>query len=475
MTAIYFARWVLPIASPAIDFGAVAVEGEKIVAVGESRDITSQFPHVTVTDFGTSAILPGLVNAHSHLELTVMRGFLEREERDFKAWLGKLTMARMAMAADDLFVSAACGAMEAARAGITCIGDSSSVATRTMKAVGGIGLRGIIYQESFGPDPNIAEQSVAGLRRELDAMRAFETNTVRAGVSPHAPYTVSAPQLEMISRIAIDDKLPLMMHAAESQAEKFFMLDGTSAFAAGLRKRNIDWRAPGISTIQYLARQGIMETKPLLAHCVTVDDEDIETIRLSEASIAHCPKSNAKLRHGRAPFARFLDADLKVGIGSDSVASNNNCDILAEARFATLLARAGGDRGRSPTVREGVAKGDALANARAPAPISAEQALFAATLGGARALGLDHEIGSLKEGLRADLTVVGLDGIHQQPITNPVDTLIFSSSGRDVRMTMVAGKEIFHEGSIVTTNEADLQSRLVAVRDKLEEASKRFA
>ena len=462
MTAIYSARWVLPIASPAIDFGAVAVAGDKIVSVGKSSDLTLQFPDAAVTDFGTSAILPGLVNAHSHLELTVMRGFLENEEHDFKAWLGKLTVARMAMTGDDLFVSAACGALEAARAGVTCVADSSSVATRTMPAVSAVGLRGIVYHETFGPDPIVAEQSLAGLQRELDAMRALESATLRAGVSPHAPYTVSAPLLRSIAKLAIQEKVPLMMHAAESQAEKSLLLDGTGAFAEGLRKRNIDWQAPGVSTIQYLTVQDIMETQPLLAHCITLDDQDIETIRHAGASVAHCPKSNAKLRHGRAPFAKLIGAHLKVGLGSDSVASNNNCDILEEARFAILVAR-----GSSPTVREGVSSTDALAQ------INPDRALFAATLGGARALGLDQEIGSLLEGKQADLTVVGLDGAHQHPVSNPVDALIFSSSGRDVRMTMVAGKEVFRDGSITTVDQAELSSRLTLVRDKLEDAVKK--
>jgi len=461
MTAIYSARWVLPIASPAIDFGAVAVAGDKIVSVGKSRDLTLQFPEAAVTDFGTSAILPGLVNAHSHLELTVMRGFLEKEEHDFKAWLGKLTVARMAMTGDDLFVSAACGALEAARAGITCVADSSSVATRTMPAVSAVGLRGIVYHETFGPDPIVAEQSLAGLQRELDAMRALESTTLRAGVSPHAPYTVSAPLLRSIAKLAIQEKVPLMMHAAESQAEKSLLLDGTGAFAEGLRKRNIDWQAPGISTIQYLARHDIMGTQPLLAHCITLDDQDIETIRRAGASVAHCPKSNAKLRHGRAPFAKLIGAHLKIGLGSDSVASNNNCDILEEARFAILVAR-----GSSPTVREGVSSTGALAQ------INPDRALFAATLGGARALGFDQEIGSLLEGKQADLTVVGLDGAHQHPVSNPVDALIFSSSGRDVRMTMVAGKEVFRDGSITTVDQAELSSRLTLVRDKLEDTVK---
>lgn len=464
MTAIYCARWVLPITSSPIESGAVAIDGERIVAVGQAADIVTRFPHFRVTDFGLSAIMPGLVNAHSHLELTAMRGFLEREEGNFFAWLRKLTIARTAMTSDDLFVSAACGAIEAARAGITCVGDSSSVGTRTMPAISEIGLRGIVYQESFGPDPSLAEQNVSGLRRELDAMLAIKTATVRAGVSPHAPYTVSAPQLELIARLAIADQLPLMIHAAESQAEESLLRDGAGAFADGLRKRNIDWRAPGVSTIQYLAQHGIMDTKPLLAHCINVDSPDVETIQSAGAGLAHCPKSNAKLGHGRAPFAKFVEAGLKVGLGTDSVASNNSCDILEEARFATLVSRVSGtDFGLCDGERESQTE------------VCATEALFAATLGGARALGLDNLIGSLAEGMQADLAVVALDGAHQQPVTNPVDSLVFSSSGRDVRMTMVAGKEVFRDGIVTTAEQADLKSRLGVVRDKLEDATRTVA
>src|SRR5256885_780589 len=219
MPTIYSAHWVLPIISPSIEWGAVAIDGSQIVAVGSRAEIAMRWPDARVEDFGEAAILPGLINTHSHLELTVMRGFLEAEEHDFFAWLKKLTVARMAMTADDLFVSATCGAIEAARAGITCVGDSSSAAAQSMKALREIGLRGIVYQESFGPDPNLAEENVAKLRKQLQELRSLETSMVRAGVSPHAPYTVSAPQLKLIAQLAIDEQLPLMMHAAESQAE----------------------------------------------------------------------------------------------------------------------------------------------------------------------------------------------------------------------------------------------------------------
>ena len=480
MTAICSARWILPIISSAIENGAVAVEDSNIVAVGSKPDIVSRFPEAKISDFGHAVILPGLVNAHSHLELTVMRGFLEGEESDFFAWLRKLTTARMSMTPAELCASAMWGAIEAARAGITCLADSSSSANEVMKGVRQIGLRAIVYQESFGPDPKFAGENLAKLRDQLDEMRDHENDLVRAGVSPHAPYTVSAPQLELISRLALDEKAPLMMHAAESDAERLFLMEGRGVFAEGLRKRGIDWNAPHISAIQYLKRHGILETKPLLAHCINVDDEDLQTIKESGAGIAHCPKSNAKLGHGRAPFANFLAHRINVGLGSDSVASNNACDILEEARFATLFARLDEahtpfrsglppaiDRGSSPRVSEGVLS-EPPAVASGP---TAEEALFTATLGGARALGLEDQIGALAEGMQADLVIVALDGAHQQPVRNPADALVFSSSGRDVVLTVVAGKEIYREGRVTNIDEKEIQTLLKKIRSSLDLAT----
>jgi len=471
MTVIYSARWLLPIASPMIENGALAIDGSTIVAVGPRSKIVSVLPNSPIEDFGQAAILPGLINVHSHLELTVMRGFLEREESDFFAWLKKLTTARMAMTPEDLIVSATCGAIEAARSGVTSVGDSSSSGAQTMQALRHVGLRGTVYQESFGPDPKRAAENVAQLTDQIGGMQEYENSLVRVGVSPHAPYTVSATQLEMISRLAIDEKLPLMMHAAESQAEKLLLLEGRGAFAEGLKRRAIDWNAPRISTIAYLQRHGVLETKPLLAHCINVDDNDLALIKHSSAAIAHCPKSNAKLGHGRAPFAQFISQGITVGLGSDSVASNNNCDVLEEARFATLIARL--DWGNGPRRKDGesvdLSEGiGALPKGRANALVTAEQALNAATLDGARALGIDDRVGALAAGMQADIVVVDLGGAHQQPVSNPADALVFSSSGRDVLLTMVAGKEIYRDRRASTVSEEELQIRLKEIRIRIE-------
>lgn len=445
MPLIYSARWVVPITAPPVDDGAIAIEGQTIKAVGKRAQIESEFPGAPVSDFGEAAILPGLVNAHSHLELSVMRGFLENEENDFFAWLRKLTIARMAMTNEDLFASSMCGAIEASRAGITCLGDSSSFAAQSMRALKEIGLRAIVYQESFGPDPTVASENFTRLCDQVTEMRALETLRVRAGVSPHAPYTVSAPQIEMISRLANKERLPLMLHAAESEAERTFMTEGRGPFADGLKRRGIEWRAPGVSTMRYLQDLGVLDTHPLLAHCINVDEADLALIQAAGAGVAHCPKSNAKLGHGRAPFRQFVQTGIKVGLGSDSVASNNSCDILEEARFATLVARL--DR-----------------NDQA---ISSEQTLFAATLGGARAMGLDDRIGSLEQGKQADLAVVSLAASHQQPVSSPLDTLIFSSSGHDVILTVVAGQEIYRAGRVIPVSESDFQMRARDIRSRL--------
>ena len=446
VSKIYCARWVLPMAAAPVEFGAVAVEGSRIAGVGSTSDVVKRFPDFHVEDLGDAVILPGLINTHTHLELTAFRGYLENEESDFFAWLRKLTLARLEkMTPDDIQVSAAWGACEAARAGITCVGDASDSAMLSMLALKDAGLRGVVFQESFGPDPRLVQENFEKLKSKVAELRGVESELVRAGVSPHAPYTVCGPQLESIAEFARAEKLPLMMHAAESHAEDLFMREGCGIFADGLAKRSIEWNAPRLSTIQYLKQVGILDVQPLLAHCIRVDDADIETLKVSGAKVAHCPKSNAKLGHGVAPFAKFLEAGLAVGFGSDSVASNNTCDILEEARFAVLLSRA----------------------ARGNTAVTASQALVVATLGGARCLDLEGEIGQLTEGAQADLVALSLTGTHQTPNDEPATTVIFASSGRDVVLTTVAGREVFRDGRVVNVDEERLRARVREIRQKL--------
>lgn len=447
MTTLYSARWVLPVSSAPIENGAIAIDGSVIAAVGTQADLLRRFPEAGSKTFGEAAIVPGLINAHTHLELTAMRGFLDSEEGNFFAWLKKLTFARLErMTPDDLRVSAMWGACEALRAGITCVADASDSAAESINALRETGLRGIVYQESFGPDPKLARENFEKLRNKVSQLKSLQTSLAVVGVSPHAPYTVCPQQLEMIAEFAVTEDLPVMMHAAESEAEQMLLSEGKGSFAEGFARRNIEWSPPSLSTISYLGRHGILRTQPLLAHCINVDAADIELIAEAGARVAHCPKSNAKLGHGRAPFAEFVRRHLAVGLGSDSVASNNTCDLLEEARFALLVARAGSE---------------------AAVTLNADDVFRAATIGGARSLGLERKIGELREGCQADFAVISLGGIHQTPVYDPVATLIFSSSGRDVLLTAVAGREVYSEGRVPGVDEERLRARMNEVKKGL--------
>jgi len=335
------------------------------------------------------------------------------------------------------------------KAGVTCVGDASDSALTSMRALQQVGLRGIVFQESFGPDVRQTRENVEKLKNKVVGLRSLESDLVKAGVSPHAPYTVCGPQLEAIAELARNEKLPLMMHAAESEAEDLLLREGSGLFADNLSSRDISWHAPRCSAVAYLRQTGILDCRPLLAHCIRVDENDLEILHATESKVAHCPKSNAKLGHGSAPFARFLDRGITVGLGSDSVASNNTCDILEEARFATLLSRA----------KEAAEGRHRIAGT--------DDVLAAATTGGARCLGRSDQIGELREGLQADLTVISLKGTHQLPVYDPVTSAIFTSSGRDVALTVIAGREVFRDGKVIDVDEERLKARIVEIARKL--------
>ncbi|NOT48636.1 MAG: amidohydrolase family protein, partial [Acidobacteria bacterium] len=318
------AEYLLPIASDPISGGAVAIEGQAIVAVGGSGELKAKYPSAGVEDFGNAAILPGFVNCHSHLELTAMRGALDDVEHDFKSWLLKINDLRSAMTDADIEDAAIAGAMEGAAAGVTCFGDIGRYGLAGTKALKQVGLRGIVYQETeFSPDNRTAEGDFAKLGAKYEELRKEETDLVKVGLSPHSPYTVGSQLFELIAQYSILNRVPLSIHASESLDEMNLLEKGEGFFTQFYEKLGLEWNSPHCTPIEYLERLGVLSTRPLLAHCVTVTDSDIKKIAANRASIAHCPKSNAKFGHGYAPFEKFLDAGIAVGLGSDSVASNN--------------------------------------------------------------------------------------------------------------------------------------------------------
>jgi aminodeoxyfutalosine deaminase len=445
---ILLAEYVLAVSADPIRSGGVVIDGDRIAAVGTREDLLEKFPSAASEDFGEAAILPGFVNCHSHLEITAMRGFLDSVEHDFFAWLIKLTVTRGEKLTDqDIEIAAIAGALEGARGGVTCFGDIGRYGRAGLEALKANGLRGVVFQETeFSPGDKTAAEDFEKLKDKFLALREDETPLVKMGLSPHSPYTVGPGLFRLITEYALREDLKITIHAAESAEERDLMEDGTGFFAEMHKKYGSDWQSPHCSTIEYLSNLGVLSAKPLLAHCVTVSESDIESISASGTRIAHCPKSNAKFAHGWAPLERFLDAGLPVGFGSDSVASNNSCDILEEARFAVLAARNRLGWKRFITDRE---------------------AIETATLGGARALGLEDEIGTLEPGKQADLAVFSLANIAQQPVHDIHAALGFASNARDCLMTMVAGEEIYRDGESKKVDEAEIKAKMKEMAVKM--------
>lgn len=439
---------VLPISADALENGAIAVDGDKIAAVGSFVELSRRFPDAPREYLADSVIIPGFVNCHAHLELTAMRGFLDDVEEDFFKWLMKLTVTRAEkLSAEDLQFAALWGALEGARAGITCFGDIGRDGRAGLEALKTNGLRGIVFQETeFSPFNEKAAEDFQKLEEKFRALQAAETSLVKAGISPHSPYTVSRRLFQKIAAYASENDIEISIHAAESQMEEDLMLYGTGAMAEFSRNRGVDLDFPRKTSVEYLAEIGVLDAKPLLAHCVKVSEHEIELIGKSDSSIAHCPKSNAKFGHEIAPFEKFLDSRLRVGFGSDSVASNNLCDLLEESRFAALLARTRKDKKRN---------------------IPAREILETATLGGAKAMRLENEIGSLEAGKQADLAVISLKNVAQLPVSDIYAAVLFASNARDVILTMVAGREIYRDGISKMIDENALRAEIKAVAQKI--------
>ena len=429
----YHARWVLPISHPALSHGTVVVHGDRIAWVGPRRDA----PPGDDVELGDAILLPGLVNTHSHLELTAMRGFLEG--LDFRHWIGRLTRARLEVLAGEALVdSSLLGIAEGLRAGITTYADTSESGA-PMTAMIAMGVRGIMYREVFGPDPDpdVASAAIAELKERLAIHRACETPLVRAGISPHAPYSVSEPLFALAAELSRAESVPIAVHIAESRDESRLVQHGDGGFADWLRGRDIPLPMTARSPIALLERAGVLRSRPLLIHCVTVDPADIATIRAHDCAVTHCPASNAKLGHGIAPLRELLAAGVRTGLGSDSVASNNRMDVLEEARLASLLQRA---RHRRFDL------------------MPASAMLELSTLGGARALDLDGEIGSLEPGKSADLAAFPLGGVRDVPVHDPADTLIHAIAGRPASFVAIAGRELVRDGE-PRYDEADIIER----------------
>ncbi len=379
-------------------------------------------------DFGEAILLPGLVNVHTHLDYTVMRGLLE--DLPFFDWIRELTARSKSLTEEDWVGSATLGAAEAVAGGVTTIGDCTPTGAALLGAKA-LGLRGTVYQEVFSTDETEpVEAVVSELALKVAALRWSATGTrLRVGISPHSPYTVRPAALRAVAEYARSEKLPVCIHAAESQPEAELVRCGTGEIAERLTARGITWMEtpPETTVVRYLESLGALGPQTLLVHGVQMAATDRDIILRTGAAWAHCPKSNAKLGNGIVAL-RLLQGSqsrpVRVGLGSDSVASNNTMDLFEEMRFAVLAQRA-----RSRRINA----------------LCAKDVVEMATIGGACSLGLEGKIGSLEPGKEADLIAVNLNGLHALPCYDPYQALVYASGARDVLFTMVAGEPLYDD------------------------------
>jgi 5-methylthioadenosine/S-adenosylhomocysteine deaminase len=383
----------------------VGIEDEDIVFVGQR----GSEPAGDVTDLGNAVLVPGLVNAHSHLDLTVLRGALPTD--DFFSWIrGLVDLKQRQLDGKTLALSARAGLAEGVRAGITTYGDTSD-SSAAFHAMIEAGVRGVAFQEVFGPDPAQSGEAVQALMRRVDELRAMQTVLVTPGISPHAPYTVSDELYRACAELALRERLPIAVHVAESSAETEYVVHGRGPFAELLRTRGLAVAPRAASPIALLHATGVLGARPLLIHAIATNGTDWEIIRGAGAAVAHCPVSNAILGHAAAPLDRYLERGSPCALGSDSMAANVAMDMLEEARHA------------------------------AGSPDAARR-LEMLTIDGARALGLQSLIGTLEPGKRADMAAFSLRRVDSTGAFDPVEALVGSVTGADAILAMVNGREL---------------------------------
>ena len=390
------ADWVVPVDGPPIADGAVEIEAGRIVSVGPADGREDE-------RFAESIMLPGLVNAHSHLEYAAMGGF--GDGLPFSPWIADHIRRKDTQTIDDLLDQSRAGAMACLAGGITTVADCCYAGT-VAQAANETGLRAIVYVEGF----SVWEGLEARIEAALDALPV--SDLVTAGVSPHAPFTVTHADYDMLIGLARRRGLPVATHLLESARET----EHLDAFASVL----------GPDTVAI--------------HAVLVHAGDIALLAELDVPVAHCPRSNALLGCGIAPLTELLDAGVRVGLGTDSPSSAIDFDMWAEMRAAIMLQRAR------------TARADAL---------SAQTALELATSRAADAIGLGAEIGTLTPGKQADLVVLDMNGSPFLPWDDPVSAAVYGGAPHRVARTLVAGEIRYERGDRSPATAATARAKML--------------
>src|SRR5438067_11807362 len=402
--------------------GSVAITGDAIVAVGADAD---GYAAAETIDCGGRVVMPGLVNAHTHVPMTLLRGLADDLRLDVWLMGYMMPVEREFVNREFVALGTKLGCAEMIRSGVTCFADMYYFEDAIAQATADAGMRALCGQTVLRfptPDATSYEESLARARDFIERWRGHPL--IVPAPAPHAPYTCTSEILRACAELAVEFDVPLHIHLAETALEV-----------------ESSRREHGMPVVPWVKKHGLFEAKVLAAHCVHVDEGEIRALKNFNAGVAHNPTSNLKLGAGIAPVARMLELGVDVGIGTDGAASNNDLDMFEEMRLAALLAKgAGGD----------------------PTALPARDALAMATRIGARAVHLDHLTGSLEPGKRADLIVVDLDRLHNVPAFDRDPNgiyaqIVYASKSTDVVDVMCNGRWLMRDRALLTLDERELR------------------
>ncbi len=415
--------------------GIVAVRGNRIVAVGPSYELRPRFVGDEEIDARGQVVMPGLINTHGHVPMTLFRGIAD--DLPLMDWLQKFILPAEAKVVDERFVRCGTrlGCMEMLLGGTTTYVDmyyfEDAIADETAKA----GMRAVLGETVLdfpAPDNKSWEAGLAYTRSFASRWKGHALIT--PAIAPHAPYTVSDKHLREAAALAEEADIPLVIHLAEDKVE----MDRIK-------------REQGCSPVAYLDRLGVLSNRVLAAHAVWTDDEDRKVLLRHGVGVAHCPQSNMKLADGVAAVPEMLRVGIAVGLGTDGAASNNDLCMWEEIDTAAKLHK--------------LYAGD-------PTVLSAREALTMATLGGAKAIHMADRIGSLEPGKLADIVLVSIDQPHLSPIYNVFSHLVYATKAADVRTVIVDGRVVMRDRHVKTIDGTALRDEVMLYRDRISHAVK---
>ena len=413
-----------------IQDAGVAVAGGRIVAVGSRRDIVTRYTATQTVDASGRLIIPGLINGHTHIPMTLFRGLAD--DMDLQDWLTKYIFPAEAKNVSEEFVRAGTrlGLAEMIRGGTTTYCDmyyfEDAIADETAKA----GVRGVLGETIIDfpvADNKTNAEAMAYVERFVQRWKGHEL--IVPAIAPHAPYTVSEEHLKAARAFSDRTGAPIVTHISETKKEVEDSL-----------------KARGASPIDYLARIGFLSDRVIAAHVVWPSADEIQILKRTGVGVVHNPQSNMKLAAGVAPVPKMIEEGLRVGLGTDGAASNNDLNMWEEMDTAAKLHK--------------VFSGD-------PKVISAEQAFELATIRGAYALHLEKEIGSIEKGKRADLVIVERDSLNQIPLYNIYSDLVYATKASDVQTVIINGRVVMRDQRLLTLDEAAIKASARVFRDQV--------